>query len=157
MGARWQLIPVDPKTKFNVIQPTILYHGGSKIQILCRSKEDKIIEAHSDDNGKTWNTLSPTELPNPNSGIDAVTLKSGMQLLVYNPTTNRNDSINDRAKLNVAVSKDGEQWTDVVVLENGTTEEYSYPAVIQTKDGKVHITYTYDRKNVKHVVLETGK
>jgi alpha-L-fucosidase len=158
LGATWQLIPVDPQTKFNVIQPTMLLHGGNKIQILCRSKENKIIEAYSDDNGKTWGTLSPTKLPNPNSGIDAVTLKDGMQLLVYNPTTNSNDKgFNDRAKLNVAISKDGKQWTDVAVLENGTTEEYSYPAVIQAKDGKVHITYTYDRKNVKHVVLEVGK
>lgn len=155
-GTSWQLIPVDTATMFNVIQPTILFHGGNKIQILCRSKEDKIIEAYSNNNGKTWSVLSQTELPNPNSGIDAVTLKNGMQLLVYNPTTNSNDKgFNDRAKLNVAVSKNGEQWTDVAVLENGTTQEYSYPAVIQTKDGKVHITYTYDRKNVKHVILET--
>ena len=158
LGATWQLIPVDPQTKFNVIQPTILYYGGSKLQMLCRSKDDRIIEASSDDNGKTWSTLSQTELPNPNSGIDAVTLKNGMHLLVYNPTTNSNDKgFNDRAKLNVAMSKDGKQWTNVLVVENGTTQEYSYPAVIQTKDGKVHITYTYDRKNVKHVVLETEK
>ena len=158
LGATWQLIPVDPQTKFNVIQPTLLYHGGNKIQILCRSKENKIIEAYSDDNGKTWGALSPTKLPNPNSGIDAVTLKNGMHLLVYNPTINSNDKgFNDRAKLNVAISKDGKQWTIVVVLENGTTEEYSYPAVIEAQDGKVHITYTYDRKNVKYVILEPGK
>ena len=43
-----------------------------------------------------------------------------------------------------------------MVLENGTKEEYSYPSIIQTKDGLVHITYTYDRKNIKHVVLENS-
>ena len=76
--------------------------------------------------------------------------------MVYNPTTRGNEWFNGPAKLNVAVSKDGKQWTDVLMLENGTKEEYSYPAVIQTKDGKVHITYTHDRKNVKHVVIEPG-
>lgn len=157
LGATWQLIPVDPGTAFNVIQPSILFYPGNKLQILCRSREDKVVEAYSEDNGKTWGALSATNLPNPNSGTDAVTLKNGLQLLVYNPTTRGKEWNNGRAKLSVAVSKDGKQWTDVAVLENGTKEEYSYPAVIQAKDGKVHITYTYDRKNVKHVVLEPAK
>lgn len=154
LGKTWKLIPVDPDTKFNVIQPSILFYPDNKLQILCRSRDDKIIEAYSTDNGKTWGVLSKTDLPNPSSGTDAVTLKNGLQLLVYNPTTRGDESFNDRSKLNVAVSKDGKQWTDVVILENGTKEEYSYPAVIQTKDGKVHITYTYDRRNVKHVIIE---
>ncbi len=153
LGVTWQLIPVDTTTEFNVIQPSILFSPGNKLQILARSRNDKVIQAYSEDNGKTWGALSKTNLPNPNSGIDALTLKNGWQLLVYNPTTS---GPNGRAKLNVAVSKNGKSWTDAVILENGTTEEYSYPAVIQTKDGKVHITYTYDRKNVKHVVLEAG-
>ncbi len=76
------------------------------------------------------------------------------RILVYNPTTSGKEWSNGRAKLNVAMSKDGKQWTEIAVLENGTSEEYSYPAVIQASDGKVHITYTYNRRNVKHVVLE---
>jgi len=156
LGETWQIIPVDPNTGFNVIQPSILFYSANKLQILCRSKDDKIIQAYTEDKGKTWSALSKTDLPNPNSGTDAVTLKNGWQLLVYNPTTKGNEWFNGRAKLNVAVSKDGKQWKNVAVLEDGTTEEYSYPAVIQTKDGKVHITYTYDRKNIKYVVMEPG-
>ena len=157
LGVTWQLIPVDPETTFDVIQPSILFHTGNKLQILCRSKQNKVIQAYSEDNGNTWSALSETNLPNPNSGTDAVTLKNGLQVLVYNPTTRGKEWSNGRAKLNVAVSKDGKQWTDVAVLEDHSEGEYSYPAVIQTKDGKVHITYTYDRKNVKHVVFEPGK
>ncbi len=156
LGETWQLIPVDPDTKFNVIQPSILFYPGNKLQILCRSKDENVVTAYSADNGKSWGALSKTNLPNPNSGTDAVTLKSGLQLLVYNPTTRGREWFNGRAKLSVAVSKDGKQWTDVVILENGTNEEYSYPSVIQTRDGRVHITYTYDRRNVKYVVIEPG-
>ncbi len=76
-----------------------------------------------------------------------------MQILIYNPTTRGKEWFNNRGKLNVAISKDGIHWNDVTVLENGTSEEYSYPAVIQTADGYVHITYTFDRKNIKHIVL----
>lgn len=154
LGATWQIIPVDMQTEFNVIQPSILTYANNKLQILCRSRHDRVVQAYSDDNGKTWGSLSKTDVLNPNSGTDAVTLKNGWQLLVYNPTIRGKEWSNGRGKLNVAVSKDGTQWTDIAVLENGTTEEYSYPAVIQAKDGKVHITYTYDRKNVKYVVLE---
>lgn len=156
-GNTWQLIPVDTGSKFKVIQPAVLAYPDKRIQILCRSDQDKIVQAWSEDEGKTWSKLSTTQLPNPNSGIDAVTLKNGWQLLVYNPTVKGKDWANGRQKLNVAVSKDGTVWKDVVVLENGTSEEFSYPAVIETSDGKVHITYTYNRKNIKHVVLEEKK
>lgn len=155
-GKSWEIIPIDPKTSYEVIQPSVLIYPKNKLQVLCRSKQDSIIRAWSYDNGKTWGRFQATNLPNPNSGTDAVTLKDGTQLLVYNPTKHGKKWYNGREKLNVAISKDGENWTDVMVLENGKEkEDYSYPAVIQTKDGKVHITYTYNRKNIKYVVLET--
>jgi alpha-L-fucosidase len=154
LGKTWQFIPVDPQTEFNVIQPSILVHSKNRLQILCRSKSNAIMQAFSDDNGNSWGRLTKTELPNPNSGIDAITLKNGWHLLVYNPLIQGKE---DRAKLNVAISQDGLKWTDSIVLENKEVGEYSYPAVIQTKDSRIHITYTYNRINVKHVVLEVAR
>ena len=61
-----------------------------------------------------------------------------------------------RTPLNVAVSKNGIDWTPVITLEN-QPGEYSYPAVIQSMDGLVHITYTYKRESIKHVVLDPAK
>ena len=58
--------------------------------------------------------------------------------------------------MNVAVSKDGEQW-DVVMTVEREKGEHSYPAVIQGSDGKVHITYTYRRRSIKHVVVDPTK
>jgi len=118
------------------------------------SRNNAIIQAFSDDKGNSWGALNKTDLPNPNSGTDAVTLNNGWHLLVYNPTVQGRGG---RAKLNVAVSKDGEKWYDAIILENEEQGEFSYPAVIQAKDGKVHITYTFRRVNVKHVVLEIVK
>lgn len=157
LGKTWVRIPVDPDSEFDVIQPSILDHGDKKLQILCRSKQGSVIQAWSADGGKTWGKLSRTELPNPNSGTDALTLKDGTQLIVYNPDLPGKDWWNGRGKLRVASSRDGKAWKDVMVLEDGAKEEYSYPAIIQTSDGLIHITYTFDRKNVKHVVLEQGK
>jgi predicted neuraminidase len=140
----------DGKTG-QAIQPTILLHGGDKLQILCRPKgTGKIMTSWSADNGQSWSKLEDTSLPNPNSGLDAVTLKDGRHLLVYNHTSK------GRSPLNVAVSADGKAWQAAAVLEN-EPGEYSYPAVIQTSDGQVHITYTWQRKRVRHVVLDPAK
>ncbi len=58
--------------------------------------------------------------------------------------------------LNVAVSENGRDWSAALVLER-SKGEYSYPAVIQTDDGLVHITYTWQRRRVRHVVLDPSK
>lgn len=154
-GKSWQKIPVDPETEFDVIQPSILTYPDGRLQILCRSKQGNVIESWSDDHGLTWSKMRRTELLNPNSGTDAVTLKNGSQLIVYNPLIPGKEWFNGRFKLNIARSEDGMNWNDVMILEDGTKEEYSYPSIIQTKDGKVHITYTYDRKNIKYIVIES--
>ena len=152
MGETWQKIgPLNDGRDFNVIQPSILIYPNRKMQILCRSEyAGRIYEAWSDDMGKTWSEMGPIELPNPDAGTDAVMLKDGRALLVYNHSTSDG---RDREFLNVAVSNDGRKWRAALALEN-QEGEYSYPAVIQTSDGLVHVTYTWKRKRIKHVVLD---
>ena len=151
MGKTWQKIgPLNDGGDFNVIQPSILIYPNRRMQILCRSEyAGHIYQAWSDDMGRTWSKMTPTELPNPDAGTDAVMLNDGRALLVYNHSTSDG---RDREFLNVAASNDGRKWYAAVVLEN-QEGEYSYPAVIQTWDGLVHITYTWKRKRIKHVVL----
>ena len=149
-GGSWSKVgPLNDGKKLAAIQPTILRHG-KRLQILCRSKQGVIVESWSEDGGRKWSELKPTELPNPNSGIDAVTLRDGRHLLVYNHTRR------GRSPLNVALSRDGKTWRPAVVLEK-RPGEYSYPAVIQTADGLVHVTYTWKRQRIKHVVLDPSK
>jgi len=153
-GANWQIVPVDTSNVAKAIQPTLLVYPSNKIQALCRSNQNYILESWSMDEGRSWSPLQRTSLLNPNSGIDGVTLTSGLQLLVYNPMKSGSEWMNGRNCLNVALSQDGKNWRDVYQLENEPTGEFSYPAVIQTTDGIVHITYTYNRKYIKHVVLK---
>ena len=151
LGKTWKKTGVLNDTKvFGAIQPTILVYPSGKLQILCRSQQKKITQSWSMDGGKTWSAMEATTLPNPNSGIDAVMLKDGRALLVYNHTER------GRSPLNVAISEDGKNWKPVLILED-QPGEYSYPAVIQTADGFVHITYTWKRERIKHVVIDPRK
>jgi len=157
LGKTWEVIgPIHDGRDFAAIQPSILTYPDNRMQIVCRSRQGAIAESWSEDGGRTWGPLSAATLPNPNSGIDAVTLKDGRQLLVYNHTQRGLRFPSGRNMLNVAVSQDGEQWTPVLTLERAPGE-FSYPAVIQSKDGKIHITYTFQRQTVKHVVLDPDK
>jgi predicted neuraminidase len=138
---------VNEARAVKAIQPTIRLHTNGQVQALCRARSGRVTEVWSADSGRTWSVMAATRLPNPNSGIDAVTLRDGRHLLVYNRARFH------RSPLNVAVSADGRVWKDVLVLESASGE-YSYPAVIQSADGKVHITYTYRRESIKHVTLD---
>ena len=155
LGETWTRIgPVGEEDSLNAIQPSILIHENGRLQILARSKSGRLVQSWSEDEGQTWSPLAETALPNPNSGTDAVTLADERHLLVYNHTTiSEGEWGGPRSPLNVAVSENGEQWQAALVLES-EPGEYSYPAVIQTSDGLVHITYTWQRERIKHVVLD---
>lgn len=159
-GLTWQRTPaIHDGKSVGAIQPTLLRHKDGSIQALCRNKdgEGKILSTTSTDGGLSWSELVPIHLPNPNSGIDGVTLADGRHLLVYNHTNRRTGTPRGREMINVAVSDDGLQWHQVMTLDNEPKAEFSYPAVIQSKDGLVHITYTWKRQRVVHIVLQPAK
>jgi alpha-L-rhamnosidase len=155
-GRTWTMRgPINDGKTFNTIQPSILTYGKGKLQILCRSKEGSVVQSWSADNGRTWSPMSATELPNNNSGTDAVTLKDGRQLIVYNHVkTPKGKSKGARTPLNVAVSEDGIHWSAALILEDSPVSQYSYPSVIQSADGYVHVVYTWRRQRIKHVKID---
>jgi predicted neuraminidase len=143
----------DGRTK-QAIQPTVFLHGdrsGNTLQMVCRNRSrGDLWQAWSDDAGKSWSEMEPVGLPHPGSGVDGVTLADGRHLLVYNHTDR------GRSPLNIAMSKDGRTWEAALVLES-EPGEYSYPAVIQATDGRVHVLYTWKRQKIRHVVIDPEK
>lgn len=147
-GRTWaRTYPANDGIQLSAIQPSLLRGEAGELFALGRTRQGKVFKVHSSDDGRTWGRMSLTELPNPNSGTDAVTLKDGRHLIVYNHT------IRGRSPLNLAISRDGRAWEAVRVLES-EPGEYSYPAIIQTNDGMIHITYTWKRERIKHVVID---
>ena len=125
--------------------------------MICRSKENRLVEFWSGDQGITWSELSVTSVPNPNSGTDAVSLADGRQFLVYNPTERYEGKWGGpRSPLDLALSTDGKSWKKVLRLEE-KEGEFSYPAIISSADGHIHITYTYDRSKIKYLEIDPNK
>ena len=156
----WKFVgPLNVKGATESIQPTFLRLKGNELLMLCRTKTaQKISMTISKDDGKSWDKISLLELPNPNSGIDAVTLKDGRHLMVYNHTIRDSRKPGAaRAQLNLAVSTDGMHWSAVAQFENETKGEFSYPAIIEGDDGLAHITYTWNRQKVRYAVVDTKK
>jgi predicted neuraminidase len=138
--------PLNTPQEFGAIQPTILVHSPARRQILCRTEQGVIAESWSNDGGATWSRLKATKLPNPSAGIDIVKLANGLFVLAYNP------SAENRHRIALSTSRDGVAWSAPVTIEDGPGE-YSYPAIIQTRDGLVHMTYTWRRARIRHVTL----
>ncbi|MBN2207120.1 MAG: exo-alpha-sialidase, partial [Candidatus Aminicenantes bacterium] len=142
--------PLNDGRSVGLIQPALLRVGNDGVIALMRSTAGRVYAARSEDGGTTWSPPEALDLPNPNSGIDAVTLRDGRHVLVYNPTAE------GRSPLAVAVSENGRDWTPVLTLEDESGAEFSYPAVIQAGDGRVHVTYTWKRLRIRHAILDFG-
>ncbi len=137
------------------IQPSILRLKDGRLQVLCRTQNARLATSFSENGGKSWSKVTLTYLPNNNSGTDAVTLRDGRHVLVYNPVaTPEGENGGKRSPLSVAVSSDGKNWRDILTLENDDKGEYSYPAVVEGRDGTIHITYTWRRSRIKHVQIK---
>lgn len=150
-GQNWQKTrSIGDGETIEIIQPTLLIHSDHQLQALCRSRQDVIAEVWSTDGGLTWSEPRLTDLPNPNSGFDGLTLKDGRHLLVHNPSSRC------RSPLVVSISEDGKIWQDIATLENGPGA-FSYPAIIQRRDGTVHISYTNQRTTITHVTIDPNE
>lgn len=144
----------DDVKPIDCIQPSILRLADGRLKVLMRTRNGYLAESTSSDGGDTWSTVTLTDIPNNQSGTDAVTLRDGRHVLVYNnfhtlPGTKKGP----RTPLSVAVSDDGEHWRHLVTLEDSPISQYSYPAVIQASDGTLHIVYTWRRQRVAHKQL----
>jgi predicted neuraminidase len=147
-GATWHAS--EPLLGFGAIQPSVVRRDDGTLVAYMRENGplNKIRVSESKDDGETWGSVGTIDLPNPGSGLDAVRLKSGAWALVYN------DLQNGRNQLAVSLSDDeGKTWPTTRHLERHETGSYHYPAIIQAKDGTIHVAYSYfveGGKSMKH-------
>ena len=156
MGKTWRRTAfVDAEKGVKAIQPTIIMLPDGRLEALCRTRSRHIGVTYSSDNGETWSKLQLIDTPNNNSGIDAVTLQDGTFAMICNdwpiePTKEKGA----RTPLSILRSADGIHWNHWITLEDSPILQYSYPSIIQSRDGNIHVVYTWRRQRIKHVELK---
>ncbi len=164
MGKTWKRtdyveadsIEVDGKKKLKdlAIQPSIIFMKDGTLAAVARTRSEHVGITYSSDNGETWSKLKLIDLPNNNSGLDAVTLANGKHVMICNEKPIPHGIKNGkglRTPLSLMVSDDGKSWKHWMTLEDSPISQYSYPSIIQTADGHIHCIYTWRRQRIKHV------
>jgi alpha-L-rhamnosidase len=142
--------PEDIKP-IDCIQPSILQLKDGRLQVLMRTRNGRLATSFSSDGGDSWSKVVLTDVPNNQSGTDAVTLSDGRHALIYNnfgTLTGTKKGV--RTPVSIALSDDGIHWRHWLTLEDSPISQYSYPAIIQGKDGSLHCTYTWRRQRVAY-------
>ena len=140
------------------IQPSILKLKDGRLQVLMRTRNGRIGTSFSSDNGDSWTKVTLLDVPNNQSGTDAVTLKDGRHVLIYNnfetlPGTKKGV----RTPLSIAISDDGTHWRHALTLEDSPISQYSYPSIIQGRDGMLHAVYTWRRLRVAYKQIDPAR
>ena len=141
-----------------IIQPSIIKLKDGRLQVLCRTRNAKIGTSFSSDGGDTWSKVTLLDVPNNQSGTDAVTLKDGRHALIYNNfETLLGTPKGPRTPISIALSDDGTNWQHALTLEDSPISQYSYPAIIQGKDGSLHCIYTWRRLRMAYKKIDLKK
>src|SRR3954447_13996308 len=171
-GRHWEDAHIPNSNGY--VQPSVVRLKNGKYVAFLRSRyADNIFRSASDD-GKTWSAPERTQLPNNNASIQAATLADGNVVIAFNNVgsaiSDGNPKTGPRKPLSVALSREGgETWTEIRDLETGALppgaapvpaesklpgrEEFSHASILQTRDGLIHVAYTYRRYTIKHVVF----
>jgi len=173
-GASWQEVEVPDAV--GRVQMSIVETAPGELLAYFRSRDaDRIYESRSADFGRTWTSPVRTGLPNNNSAVHLLRLANGNLALVFNDASAERDQIRwvpsgdgqglrrkaVRTPLTLALSKDGgatwPYWRNVQMQDEEYLENqlgYSYPTLLQTGDGMLHVAYSYLRKTIKHLVVD---
>ncbi len=128
------------------IQPSLWEREPGKVRAYMRSQGGRVWATDTTDGGKTWGKVFATELPNNNSGVDFLSAEGFGNWMIYNPV-GQNWGV--RSPISLAKTDDGDKWTRFADLEDEPMKEFSYPAMIRTKDGGIAISYTWKRDRIR--------
>lgn len=169
-GKTWRRVDI-PQSRGRVHANILELEPGHLVAFFRSRSSDNIYRSTSDDNGESWTVPVRTILRNNNSSISAIKLQSGAIAVVYNDVSFNKDpdrtvGAKQRCPVTVAISEDGGiTWPWRRIVEHGegfvgpwndiNNHRYEYPIMMQSKDGAIHIAYSWGtRKCMKYVRID---
>ena len=139
------------------VQPALVQKKNGNIVAFMRDNGDepsRVQVSESSDKGYTWSAAQKTNIPNTAS-VELIVLNDGRWAFVGD------DEDDGRYRLSLYISDDeGKTWKWKKTLENEQKGKgsFSYPCLIQTNNGLLHISYSYslvkEGESVKYVVID---
>ena len=130
------------------LQPALARLGQDEIVAYLRDPDERgILFSRRSFSRHEWSPAKHLALPNPGAAVDALTLSDRRILLAFN-----NDP-DDRNPLSLAISPDGENFRVLCNVEKIKKGKFSYPTLLKAADGVIHLTYSFNRRGIKHVQL----
>jgi predicted neuraminidase len=155
-GATWRAGGPIPGVAIN--QPAVVRRRDGTLVAFMRREGRipplRVQVSSSADDGETWTVAESIDVPNPNASLEVIALADGRWVMIFNDLEEGRDS------LAVALSEDeGRTWPHTRRVEHLPGGEFHYPSIIQTADGRIHATYTYQpgpraQKAIKHLSLD---
>jgi len=153
-GTSWKAS--KPIIGFGPVQPALAERKDGSIVAFMRDNgaaPQRVMISESFDKGESWSFAEDSDIVNPGSSLDVIVLNNGHWVMAYN------DSENSRSSWAVSVSTDEGRtwkWTRHIGQSPDRAESYSYPSMIQTKDGKIHLSYTYKKETEGKTILHAA-
>lgn len=154
----------NPVVGPGAVQPTVVRRRDGSLVAYMRDNgppPKRVLMSTSKDEGVTWTGAADTSIPNPGSGLEAIVLRDGRWVMIYN------DTEKGRHSLAVSLSADeGATWSRTRHLELDNSGRgagsFHYPSIVQARDGSMHATYSQflnlpegARKSIKHAHFNT--
>ena len=146
--AGWRLVG-DTTARGKTLQPVVVPRPDGRLDMYSRGRTGRIFHALSVNGGYAWTASQPTELPNPNAGIEVVRTRTGALVMVCNPSATGRERISYLWSLD-----DGASWSQPCDIEVVDAGELSYPYAVLGSDGRVQLLYTRQRTEIVHVALD---
>ena len=146
-GLTWQM--TGPLLGEMNQHPSLIQRNDGVLVAFLRpsGKNPNVLKSVSHDRGRTWTPAEVTPFACPFAALDTVRLTDGRVVMVWN------NNPEARNPLTLAMSEDeGETWSYTRNLVTGEGR-FHYPAIIQTRDGLLHLTFTNNRKTIDHIAL----
>lgn len=154
-GTTWR--PSLPIVGRGNVQPALVGEKNGNILAYMRdngAQPSRVQVSESTDDGYSWSAAHKTSIPNEAS-VELIVLQDGRWAFVGN------DEDDGRYRLSFYLSDDeGKTWKWKRTLENSQPGEgrFSYPSLIQTADGLLHLSYSYSlekgTESIKYVEID---